>query len=292
MSKRPIIDIIIPSYNGKHLLGKHLSPTIKNSPGVDQIIVVDDGSVDCTEQWLRDKFPNVVCLHHKQNKGFTVSINLGAKYSKADFIVLLNNDVSPLPGYLDHVMDHFDDDRVFAVSFNEKKSSWPILSWGGKINFDKGEDKTKPRYSAWASGGSAIFRKSIWDKIGGFNEIYAPAYWEDIDIGYRAWKKGYKVIWDNSSEVLHEHEASYSKFDPSYISTIKQRNELLFNWINVTDPRLVTDHLKWLVLYTLSHPGYLRIVLLSLARFIIQGRKIKSSVSDKEVLSKVNLPLE
>jgi len=292
MSKRPTIDIIIPSYNGKHLLGKHLPSTIKYSPEVKQIIVVDDGSVDCTEQWLKDEYPDVVCLHQKQNKGFTISVNLGAKYSQADFIVLLNNDVSPLPGYLDQAMKYFDDENVFAVSFSEKKSSWPILTWGGKINFTRGEDKTKPRYSAWASGGSAIFRKSIWDRINGFNEIYAPAYWEDIDIGYRAWKKGYIIIWDNSSKVLHEHEASYSKFDPNFISTIKQRNELLFNWINITDPQLIADHIKWLILYTLTHPGYLRIVLLSLGRFITQGKKIKSSISDKEVLSKVNPSIE
>jgi len=292
MSKRPIIDIVIPSYNGKHLLEKHLASTIKNSPGVNRVIVVDDGSVDCTEQWLKDKFPDVVCLHQKQNKGFTVSVNLGVKYSKADFIILINNDVSPLPGYLNSVMAYFEDEKVFAVSFNEKNSSWPMLSWGGKINFSRGEDKTKPRYSAWASGGSAIFKKSTWDKIGGFNEIYAPAYWEDIDLGYRAWKMGYKIIWDNLSQVLHDHEASYSKFDPNFINTIKQRNELLFNWINITDSDLVVDHLRWLVIHTLTRPGYLRIVLLALVRFIIQGRKIKSKVSDKEVISKVNLPLE
>ena len=289
MSKTKI-DIIIPSYNGKHLLEKHLPQLIKNSPDINQIIVVDDGSVDGTQEWLKEKHPQVICLRHNLNQGFTVSVNIGVKHSTADFICLINNDVSPQPKYLDSVMNYFKDDKVFAVTFNEKNSSWPLVSWEGKLNFKRGEDKTKPRYSAWASGGSAIFNKKIWDKLGGLNEVYAPAYWEDIDIGYRAWKCGYKIIWDNGSNVLHEHESSYSKFDPHYISTIKQRNELLFNWVNITDPELVANHFKWLFGQVIAHPGYFRIVLLALIRFGMAGKKPHFSVSDKEVLSKVNQP--
>ena len=292
MPKRPTIDIIIPSYNGKHLLEKHLPQVINNSTRFNQIIVVDDGSVDCTQEWLKGKYPDIICIHHEKNQGFTVSVNVGVKKSQTDYFVLLNNDVSPLPGFLDQVISFFSDDLLFAVSFNEKNSSWPLVSWDGKIVYSRGEDKSKPRFSTWASGGSAIFKKEIWNRIGGFNEIYAPAYWEDIDIGYRAWKKGYRIIWDNKSKVIHEHEASYSKFDPNYINTIKQRNELLFNWINITDSVLIRGHISWLVKHIISHPGYLRILMIALTRFVFQGKKIRATVSDKEVLSKVNFPLE
>jgi len=285
------IDIVIPSYNGKHLLQKHLSEIVKNSPQVNNIIIVDDASIDGTEEWLKKEFPDVICLHHSKNIGFTRAVNIAAKYSKADFLVLLNNDVHPLKKYLDNALKYFDDEDVFAVTFNEENSSWPLISWTGKINYTRGEDKSLPRYSAWASGGSAVFRKSIWDQLGGLDEIYAPAYWEDIDIGYRAWKQGYKIIWDNHATVIHEHEASYSKFDPNYINRIKQRNELLFNWLNITDKKLVNDHKNWIMRYTITHPGYIKIIFSALTRYLLQGEKRHFKLSDKEVLFKVNQPI-
>ena len=290
MLKGQLIDVIIPSYNGKHLLEKHLPSTIKNSLQVNKIIVVDDGSVDGTEKWLKDNYPDVVCLHQSKNQGFTTSVNTGVNFSKASFIVLLNNDVTPLEGYLDKTMEYFNDNNVFAVTFNEKNSSWPVVSWDGKLQFFRSEDKTVPRFSAWASGGSAIFNKKIWDKIGGFNEIYSPAYWEDIDIGYRAWKLGYRIIWDPYSKVLHEHEASYSKLDPRYINGVKQRNELLFNWINISDDDLKRKHLVWLFKHTFSHLGYTRIILSALARLLTLGKKIEFKTTDREVLSLINKP--
>ena len=292
MPTRPTIDIIIPSFNAKYLLEKHLPQVIRNSPQVDKIIIVDDGSNDGTTEWLREKYPKIICLPHPKNQGFTESVNIGVDSSKADFIVLINNDMVPLPGYLDSPLKYFDDEKVFAVSFNEKNSSWPLVRWEGKLQYTSGEDKTKPRFSTWASGGSAIFRKSIWDKLKGLNEVYAPAYWEDIDIGYRAWKTGYKIIWDNASHVIHEHESTYSLKNPKYINTIKQRNELLFNWLNITDPDLKRNHITWLIKHTLSHPGYFRIILSALTRLPAGDKKPPLPLSDKYVLSKVNRSID
>ena len=293
MNNKPVIDIIIPSFNGKYLLEKHLPQVLKNSDYLNKVIIIDNGSSDGTVDWLEKKFPEIVIVKNETNLGFTKPINQGVSLSKSEFLVLLNNDVRPGEGYLKNVLHFFDDDKVFAVSFNENESSWPLISWrDGKLQFTKGDDKNSPYYSGWASGGSAIFRRSIWDKLGGFNEIYAPYYWEDIGIGYRAWKTGYKIIWDNSSVVYHEHESTSKKINQSYVSLIKQRNELLFTWLNITDPGLRRSHLHFLLSHCLKHPGYIKVVVSAFFRQFINKQKNNFLKTDKEVLSLVNKKYE
>lgn len=286
------IDIVIPSFNGKYLLEKHLPQVFTNTDFLNKVIIVDNGSTDGTVQWLQEKYPEVVVVKNDRNLGFTKPVNQGTAVSKAKYLVLLNNDVHPEKDYLKNTLHFFDDEKVFAVSFNENESSWPLVRWDGKIQFTRGEDKSDPRYTAWASGGSAVFKRDIWDKIGGLNEIYAPFYWEDIDIGYRAWKMGYKIIWANQSLVFHEHESTAKKINPSYLSLIKQRNEILFNWINISDKKLVKEHRKYLFIHTLKHPGYLKVVLAALIRYIHVNKKLKFTKTDEEVLSQVNQKYE
>jgi GT2 family glycosyltransferase len=288
MAKMPSIDIIIPSFNGKYLLEKHLPEVLKNSGYLNRVIIIDNGSTDGTVNWLEEYYPEIIIVKNKTNLGFTKPINQGVAKSNAQFFVLLNNDVRPEKDYLKNTLRFFQDEKVFAVSFNEKESSWPLVSWDGKIQFTRGEDKSKPRSTAWASGGSAIFNRKIWDKLGGFNEVYAPFYWEDIDIGYRAWKSGYKIIWDNESQVVHEHESTAKKINPSYLNLIKQRNELLFNWIIITDKDLVHSHQKYLFSYTLKHPGYLKVIVAALIRRYSNRQETSFVRTDKEVLSLVN----
>ena len=293
MAPNPTVDVIIPSFNGKYLLEKNLPKVLKNSDYLNQIIVVDNGSTDGSVEWLTQNYPEIIIVKNSSNLGFTKPINQGVSFSKAEFLVLMNNDVSPAKDYLQSALRFFNDDKVFAVSFNEKKSSWPNVFWkDGKLQFIKGEDKTTPRYSAWASGGSAIFKRDIWNKLGGLDEIYAPWYWEDIDIGYRAWKTGFKIIWSPESLVFHEHESTSQKLSPKYVNLIKQRNELIFNWLNIKDKNLTHGHFWFLLKHTLSHPGYLKIIISALWR-ILSHRSLprKFIHTDFEVFNLFSKPL-
>ncbi len=295
MVNNPTVDVIIPSFNGRYLLEKYLPEIIKNTDNLNKIIVIDNGSSDGTVSWLKENYQKIKIVENKTNLFFTKPINQGVAVSDSDFFILLNNDVRPEKGYLKDTLKYFKDDKVFAVSFNEASSSWPNLSWSqGKIQYTQAVDKTRPYYSAWASGGSAVFRRKTWDKVGGFNEIYSPFYWEDIDIGYRAWKMGYKIIWDNKSIVHHIHESTSKKLKQNFVSMIKERNELLFNWINVTDKDLVSSHLKHLVSYSLRHPGYIKIIISALFRFFTYKNHhgLVFTKTDKEVLSLVNKKYE
>lgn len=293
MKKQSKIDIIIPSFNGKHLLKKHLPSVIENTKDLGEIIVIDNGSEDGTVEWLSENYSKVKIIRNSKNLGFTKPVIQGIKLSKSKYFILLNNDVEPYQGYLDTPLKYLEDEKIFSVTFTEKNSTWPNISLDqGKLNFTEGKNTSEAHYSTWASGGSAIFNREIYDKIGGFNPIYAPFYWEDVDLGYRAWKMGYKIIWDNHSLVDHQHESTAKKLDKNYINTVKQRNELLFNWVNITDSKLRARHLVYIFKRVLSHPKYIFIVIKALLKFISNSHTYKSKLSDYEVLANVNIPIK
>ena len=287
---KTLVDIIIPSYNGLILLQKNLPYIFKYTPNLRKVIIIDNGSSDNTAAWLQKKYPQVQVIINDTNLGFTGPINQGVAVSTAKYFVLLNNDVQPLAKYINFALDHFKTSQnVFAVTFNEKQSSWPLLRHAnGKIQFTLGEDKTMPHFSAWASGGSAIFSRKIWDKLGGLDEIYSPWYWEDIDIGYRAWKSGYKIIWEPKALINHHHESTSKKLNKNYVNRIKQRNELLFNWLNIQDRQYRYKHFVFLLTHTLTHPGYIIVFLSALFRYLTHRHLPRSfKYSDQAVIQHI-----
>lgn len=117
-------------------------------------------------------------------------------------------------------------------------------------------------------GGAQFSEKVIGEKLGGMDKIFIPFYFEDIDLGVRARKAGFKCIWEPGARVEHEHEATINSdsFKQRYIDSIKQRNQLLLIWKNINSPKLFLSHLFHLKIRCFTHPGYLRIVFLALKR--------------------------
>lgn len=288
--KKNSYSILIPSFNGLALLKKHLPAVVKLSSKVDVILVVDDGSTDGTVEFLKNKYPIIKVIHNHLNLGFTKSVNVGAESLESDYIVLLNNDIEPVAGYLDKIFNLFTDE-VFAVNFNESDFSWPFVFWQGKIQYQQAADKSQPHYTAWASGGSAVFRRDLWEKLEGFDPVFSPGYWEDIDLGWRAWTAGYKIIFDPDSKIIHEHESSFSLIDRDYLNLIKQRNELIFNWKNITDRLMRREHLIYLFRHALFHPGYLKVILSALTAIKNARPLTKAIRTNNEVLSLINKPV-
>ena len=187
--------------------------------------------------------------------GFSYTVNHGATNASGEVLLLINTDVCPEPGFLAPLLSHFEDEDVFAVGCMDKsiEGKETVLRGRGTgywkrgfLNHKKGEvDKSD---TLWVSGGSGAFRKSYWDKLGGLNNLYNPFYWEDIDLSYRALKSGYKVIFENKSVVIHEHEKGVikSKFSPYIVKTLAFRYQFIFTWSNLTDFSLVISHISWL----------------------------------------------
>jgi GT2 family glycosyltransferase len=288
--------LIIPTWNGRNLLEKNLPKVIAAiEVKKTEIVVIDNGSTDGSAAYLKTLLSSrtmnrLIAL--KKNFGFSYAVNLGVKKAKGEIVVLLNNDVVPEKNFLSPLKKLFSDPQVFAVSLHEPQFSWARGEFKDGFLFHEPGPKTKKTHpSLWASGGSAAFRKSTWQELGGLDDLYRPFYWEDLDLGYRALKRGYQILWEPGSVVHHRHEATVSRFPKKYVDLIKQRNELLFIWKNITSQKMFFEHKKYLVKRIMKNPGYLKIFLAALAKLnqVIARRQeeiIAAKLTDEEVFKK------
>lgn len=231
--------------------------------GKKELIIVDDGSTKdgsvaflqrFQEQYTSSSLPITILINMK-NKGFSPTVNRGVAHAKGDVVVLFNTDVRPEKGCLEPSLRHFSDDNIFGVGMMDKsiEDGKTVLRGRGVGMFERGFLQHKAgtldkANTLWVSGGSGVFRKKIWDTLGGLNELYTPFYWEDVDLGYRSLKAGYTLVFEKESTVIHEHEEGAIKKDESKrkITSTAFRNQIFFMWLNITDLRLIFSHLMWL----------------------------------------------
>ena len=296
------VSIIIPNWNGRALLEKNLplvlSAADKASNEITEVIVVDDSSPDDSVEFVKKNYNKQVRLVQlKRNKGFAGAVNMGVYAAKSPLICLLNIDVVPQVGFLNSIHELFKDEAVFAVTLHEKGYGPAVGGFdNGFIVHKPGRETGEVQESFWASGGSAVFKRSVWLKLKGLDdELFSPFYWEDVDLGYRAWKRGYKILWDPKAMVEHKHESVINAdyFSKRYLNSIKDRNYLLFNWKNITSGPLWKKHKLALYKYILRHPGYLRIVFMAWAKKDVLKKKREkekrhSKVSDEAIFARFN----
>lgn len=256
------ISVIVPNYNGLNLLKKNfpsLVEVLKDELYQYELIVVDDASNDFSIEWLKQWVEkngenNIKILLNKTNHGFSYTVNKGAHASSGDYLVFLNTDVLPKQNFLQNSLCHFKDSSVFAVGFmDESRDDGSVILRGRAIGWwSKGLyfHKRAPidaSDTAWVSAGSGIFRRTYFFKLKGFDEIFDPFYWEDIDLSYRAKMKGYKLIFEPRSIVVHEHQkgAILTKYSRSEIKKVSYRNQFLFVWKNASLFQLIS-HIVWL----------------------------------------------
>lgn len=302
------ISIIIPNYNGQELLRRNLSKvldaTTAYKDGIAEIIIVDDASQDGSVEYIKNTYPKLKIIRNEKNLGFSSTINRGVEEAKGEIVVLLNTDVAPQKDFLNPLISHFDDSNIFAVGCLDKSIEGRkiVLRGRGIGKFQRGflihrrgeVDKTD---TLWVSGGSGAFRKKTWEKLGGFDSLYNPFYWEDIDLSYRALKSGHKIFFEPKAVVVHEHAYGAIKhYQPDFkIKIIAYRNQFIFVWKNITDLNKRLWHLLWLPYHVVR--AFMRgdlyfligffLALIRLPAIIKEGLRVRKLFikSDNEVLS-------
>lgn len=248
------VSIVIPTYNGKHLLEKNL-PVVLTAMAGREVIIVDDASNDGTVEWLREKYPRTRLIENKRNLRFGESCNRGVEEARGEIVLLLNNDVKPEKDFLVPIEKDFLDENVFAVGCKEKNIEGGREIWGGRgvSAFKRGlmahwrPKDQENKQVIWLSGGSMAVRKALWLKLGGFDGLFRPAYEEDRDLCWQALKAGYKLIFEPKSVVNHIHETTNkSIFGEKKIQFYSMKNQLLFVWKNISSPKLIFQYILWL----------------------------------------------
>lgn len=214
------VTVVIPNYNGIAYVADCLDALRKQTGCAFHTIVVDNGSTDGSYELVRDNYPEAACIRFPENTGFCKAVNAGIKASHTPYVILLNNDTKVLPGFVKALVKAVEaSPDIFSVSammlqmnrpdrIDDAGDFYSALGWA----YARGKDKPASDYQKGtdifaACGGAAIYRRSIFQKIGLFDEQHF-AYLEDIDIGYRARLAGYRNRYEPKAKVLHAGSGS------------------------------------------------------------------------------------
>jgi len=289
------ISIIIPVYKNYEMFFQYLEINKKYFDGCEVIITNDYPQENITKQ-VKKIYPEAIIINNKKNLGFAGNVNHGVLKAKRNYVFLINSDVILRNDSFLTALKHFEsDNKLFSVGFAQIEKDGKIVGANrgyfknGLINHSNQpiSNFQQPISNFWAEGGSSIFKRKLFVDLGLLDELYNPFYWEDIDLSYRAWKAGYKILYDPNIQVEHHHESTIGKyFNKSNILEIAFRNQLIFQWKNLTDRDLIIKHLLNLPKFIFI-PGFFD-ALIRLPK-ILQARKKTIKLftkTDKEILDK------
>ncbi len=265
------ISVVIPTYNGQELLAKHLPAVFVMLNNNDEVIIVDDCSTDKSVAWLIESYQllkisstdsdcnvffadyqfqqkqiTILLVQNKHNLRFPGTANRGVSFAKHHLVLLLNNDVAPAADILTYLVPHFENKQVFGVGCLEKQheelhQDKVVYSGKNVIKFQRGmfihqkAADMKSGSTAWVSGGSGMFDVEKWRLLGGFDLAFSPAYWEDVDLSFRARERGWQVLFESQALVNHNHESTNAgAFGQEKIRLMSWRNARHFTIKNST----------------------------------------------------------
>ncbi len=242
------ISVIIPAYKNTEELIKNLEHNLPYLTECEVIIVNDFPEKSIAEDLKR--FEDITLYENDVNMGFGMTVNVGFHHATHPYVMLLNSDVLLNDTSYVQTLEQFKaNNKLFAVSFAQKEQDGKIVGnniiyWkDGLFNHDRNQ-KNESGINGWAEGGSCMIDKEKFLDLHGFDQLYAPFYWEDIDLSYRAWKSGYEILFNSSVLVEHHHQSTIGKyFDKQKVTSIAFRNQLLFIWKNINTTAYMLEHI-------------------------------------------------
>ena len=223
--ENPDVSIVIPVYDKWSYTAACLRSLAEaDNRASFEVIVVDDRSADETPERL-EGIAGVVYLRNEQNLGFVGSCNRGAEKARGRYIVMLNNDTQVMDGWLDALADTFvrypdtglAGARLVYPDGTLQEAGGIIFRDGSGWNYGKGDNANRPEYLYcrevdYCSGACIMLPTALFSELGGFDQLYAPAYYEDTDLAFRVRARGLKVRLQPAARVVH-HEGATSGTD-------------------------------------------------------------------------------
>lgn len=254
-SKHLSISVVIPNYNGKHLLEANLPSVFKALKQVDaltELIVVDDASTDDSAAYIKQHYPSIQLLVNDVNKGFSPTINKGIFAAQYQLVLALNSDVNLNEDYFVHQFKYFEQAETFGVMGKiegmenhelQDGAKYPSVSFKG-IKTTYNYIPTQLPTNTWLpsfflSGANALMDRKKLLALGGFDELYAPFYYEDADLGIRAWRVGWKCYFESQAVCTHATSSTISKLKSDKVKIIIERNRITINYLHLQGSTLL-----------------------------------------------------
>lgn len=328
-----LITVVIPNYKGIEYLNPCLEALYAQRVGTPEfeILVVDnasaDGSIERAKELYKAKVqkqaesvdaaahvPSTRFLCLEQNTGFCHAVNVGIENSDSPYVILLNNDTKVSEEFVGNLYKAIRRDKtIFSVSAQMLMWDYPallddagdrynVLGWAYAVG--KGQAAAlydRPKHIFSACGGAAIYRRSILERIGLFDELHF-AYLEDLDIGYRARIYGYKNVYEPSAKVLHFGSASSGSRYNEFKTKLASANNIYVIYKNMPAAQILMNLpflafgflIKWLFFVKKGMGGtYLKGLAEGLSRCVSpEGKEKKVKFQKENLHNYVQIQLE
>lgn len=265
------VTIIIPNYNGKHFMEPCLESLTRQTYSDFRILVVDNASTDGTLSYMEENYPEIEVIALDKNYGFSKAVNIGIQNSTTPYVLLLNNDTTVDPHFVGEMVKAIKSSkRIFSVSskmiqmyhpelIDSAGDLYTLVGWG----ICRGTGRPVSNYTRQddiftACAGAAIYRRSVFKKIGYFDENHF-AYLEDIDVGYRAKIYGYRNIYCSTALVYHVGSGTSGSKYNSFKVKLSARNNIYLNYKNMPALQLLINLLPLTAGYLVKYLFFIKI---------------------------------
>lgn len=239
------VTIVIPNYNGKEYIEVCLDSIKRQTYKEYKVLIIDNASQDGSCEIIRDSYEDFQLVVNEKNEGFCKAVNQGIKMSNTEYVLLLNNDTELDECFLENIVKEIEkSNKIFSVSskminyydrsvMDDAGDGYTILGWQYQRGISQSVDDYKKGTDIFtACAGAALYRKSVFDRIGLFDEMHF-AYMEDIDIGYRAQIYGYRNVYCPSAKVYHIGSATTGSKYNDFKVRMAARNNLYVIYKNM-----------------------------------------------------------
>jgi len=235
------VNLVILNYNAKPLLERFLPSCTRaaaQSRHACSVTVLDNCSDDGSVELVKSAFPDVRVVPAKENK-VLCSYNEFAASVDDDILILLNNDIEAEIDFVDPLVSVFEkyEDAFFVSTYGDRSVARVRLgTLSADISYPDYEKRIQ-EFGITLNTGMGAFHRLRYLELGGYDEIYLPGRYEDVDLCYRGWKRGWKGYYEPKSRLHHLGGASFNKyFDKNQNERLVFRNSIFFMIKNITDP--------------------------------------------------------
>ncbi|TWI99956.1 GT2 family glycosyltransferase [Mucilaginibacter frigoritolerans] len=259
MEIKKSVSVVIPNYNGKHLLKEYLpyTYTALNKAGiVYELIIVDDCSKDDSVEFIKTEYPEVKLVVNPVNKGFSFACNRGIEVTQHELILILNSDVKLSADYFEQQWKYFlawDTfgvmGRIIDMEGDDIQDAARVPKFNGlKLKTDYfcyTNDESSRLYTFYLSGANALVDAEKLKQLGGFSEIFSPFYCEDMELSIRAWRLGWKCYYEHNSICRHQVSASTKNYETAqWVKSIYFRNRFYLHAIHLNGVALMLWYMQ------------------------------------------------